>query len=123
VNGSVVAGYPIQSYGKILGGYQAAFDTNEGALKKNNVALGFASKDLNIHGNLENAEAISGIIHYKCTNNMEAAINGTYNSADDSKTVYGLGLKFLASPCTAFKAKVIFFVACLHLLYFFFLED
>lgn len=76
-------------------------------MKKNNVAFGYCGNGWNIHANMDNAETISSIVHYRMKNNMEVALNGSYTSGDDSKTRYGLGFKYLANPCTAFKAKVI----------------
>jgi len=101
INASAVTGY-----NNFLGGYQLAYDTNEGVLKKNNLALGYCGGGWAVHTSMENAETISGTVLTRLSNNMDVALNGTYTSGDDTKTRYGLGLRFLANPCTSFKAKI-----------------
>ena len=44
VNGSLVLGY--QGW---LGGYQIAYDTNEGKVNKNNFAMGYCAGDFQLH--------------------------------------------------------------------------
>lgn len=53
VNGAIVLGYR-----SFLTGYQVAYDTNDGSLKKNNVSLGYVGNGMILNASMENADLI-----------------------------------------------------------------
>jgi len=101
LNGALVSGYS-----GFLGGTQLGYDLNEGALKKYNIVLGYCGGPFMVHANLDNAETVAAIAHYKFNDTTEFGLNGTYTNGDDSKTRYGIGAKFLFGRCAAFKCKI-----------------
>jgi len=105
-NNMTIGGSAVSGYNGFLGGYQFAYDTNEGVLKKNNLALGYCGNGLAAHASMDNVETLSAVLLYRLKNNMDIGLNGTYTSGDDTKTRYGFGLRYNASPCTSFKAKI-----------------
>jgi len=96
----------VGTYQGLLGGYQLQYDNTDGTLKKNNIAVGYCGKSVKFHGNMDNAETITGILHTTPLSDLEVGLSGTYTSGDDTKTRYGLGVKYIATPCTSFKAKI-----------------
>jgi len=105
-NNMTVGGSAVSGYNGFLGGYQFAYDTNEGVLKKNNLALGYCGNGLAAHVSMDNVETLNAVLLYRLKNNMDIGLNGTYTSGDETKTRYGFGWRYNATPCTSFKAKI-----------------
>lgn len=102
VNGSAVLGY--QGW---LGGYQVAYDTVEGVLKKNNFAAGFVAGDFQVTTNIDNGETFSGALYQKVNSRLEAGVQLSWTAGTESTmTRFGLGARYLLDPCTAIRAKV-----------------
>lgn len=96
------------------GGTALNYDTNEGTLKKSSITMGYLGKGWNVHGSFDDAQVVQGIAHANLTNNIEAAVQMQYNNDSaapaDSKippgAVGAIGIKYVAAPCSSFKAKV-----------------
>jgi voltage-dependent anion channel protein 2 len=101
LNGSVVLGY--QGW---LGGYQVAFDTVEGVLKKNNFSAGYAVGDFQINTAVENGETFSGSLYQKVNARTEAGVQISWTAGTESATRFGLGAKYMLDPVTSVRAKV-----------------
>jgi len=101
VNGSVVLGY--QGW---LGGYQIAYDTTEGTVKKNNFALGYCAGDFQLHTSIDNGETFGGNLYQRVSNRLETGVQLAWTAGGESSTRFGIGARYLLDPCTAIRAKV-----------------
>jgi len=101
VNGSLVLGY--QGW---LGGYQIAYDTNEGKVNKNNFAVGYCSGDFQLHTSIENGEVFSASLYQRVSNRLESGVQLAWTSGAEDSTKFGIGARYLLDPCTSIRAKV-----------------
>jgi len=101
VNGSLVLGY--QGW---LGGYQMAYDTAEGILKKNNFSVGFAGGDFQLNTSVDNGETFNGSLYQRVNSRLEAGVQLSWTAGGESSTRFGLGARYLLDPCTAVRCKV-----------------
>jgi len=100
INGAAVIGH--QGW---LAGYQMAYDTNKGKLKKNNFALGYTMGDCTLHGNLNDGDIFGGSIYQKVNSSLETAVNVGY-VASKSETSFGIGCKYNLDSAASIRAKV-----------------
>jgi len=101
LNGSLVLGY--QGW---LGGYQMAYDTNEGKISKNNFAFGYCAGDFQLHTSVDNGETFTGNLYQRVSNRLETGITLSWTAGAENSTRFGIGARYLLDPCTAIRAKV-----------------
>jgi len=101
VTGSVVLGY--QGW---LGGYQVAYDANEGKVNANNIALGYCAGDFQLHTSIDNGEKFNANLYQRVSNRLESGVQLAWTSGAEDSTRFGIGARYLLDPCTSVRAKV-----------------
>jgi len=101
VNSSIVLGH-----NGWLGGYQMAYDTIEGKLKKSHFALGFCTGDFQVHTAIENGEVFSGSVYQRVSNRLESGVQLAWTAGAENSTRFGIGARYLVDPTSALRVKV-----------------
>jgi len=100
-NGSIVLAY--QGW---LGGYQMAYDTQEGKITKNNFAIGYNCGDFQLHTSVDNGEVFNGSLYHRVSSRLETGIQLAWTAGKENSASFAMGTKYLMDSQTALRAKV-----------------
>jgi len=88
-----------------LAGLQMAYDTSRMKLIKNNLALGYSTKDFVLHANVNDGATFGASLFQKVNPNMEAGVNLGW-TASSSTTTCGLAVKYQLDKDASLRAKI-----------------
>ena len=104
-NGPLMNLSAVLGYQGWLGGYQTAFDSQEGKLVKNNFALGYASKDFVLHTAVNDGQQFNGSIYQRTSDKLDCGVQLAWTSGENN-TTFGIAAKYLLDNEAAVRAKV-----------------
>jgi len=85
-------------------GYNTAFDTGKATLTKHNLALGYSTKEMNLHCTANDSKVFGGGIYHRVSNDLEAGVS--INAPIGGNTSFGIGCKYALGPDASIRAKV-----------------
>lgn len=103
--GPIVDASAVFKYQNWLAGYQTRFDSQKGAISKNNFALGFTTSDFVLHTNVDDGQNFGGSIYQKVSSKLDCGISMNW-SAGSNNTLFGVGCKYNLDPEASVRAKV-----------------
>ena len=86
-------------------GYQTAYETDNGKLAENKLAMGYEGENFTIHGDVANLADIRASAHQKVNNRTEVALCTTY-SMQSNNVLLALAGKYTLDDGAVFRAKV-----------------
>lgn len=105
LGGPLVNGAAVAYYKNWLVGYQMAFDTSKSKLTKNNVAVGFTSKDFILHTFANDGAEFGGSLYHKVNKDLDAAVDLGW-SANSNTSRFSIGCKYALDRDASVRAKV-----------------
>jgi len=105
LGGPLVNGAAVAYYKNWLLGYQMAFDSAKSKLTKNNVAVGFTSKDFILHTFANDGAEFGGSLYHKIHKDLEGAVDLGW-SANSNTTRFSIGCKYALDKDASVRAKV-----------------
>ncbi|KAF9419516.1 hypothetical protein HW555_004016 [Spodoptera exigua] len=103
--GPIVDVAAVLSFQGWLAGVHGQFDSQKAKFSKNNFALGYQSKDFNLHTNVDNGKDFGGSIYQKVSEKIECGINMKW-TAGSADTLFGVGAKFALDADASLHAKI-----------------
>jgi len=85
-------------------GCNTAFDTGSAKVLKNNVAIGYATKEMVLHCTASDAKVFGGGVYHKINPDLETGV--TISTDLGSKNSFGVGCKYALGPDACVRAKV-----------------
>jgi len=85
-------------------GYNTAFDTGKAAVVKNNVAIGYATKEMALHCSASDAKVFGGGVYHRINPQLETGVTISSDLAD--KNTFGIGCKYSLGSDASIRAKV-----------------
>lgn len=103
--GPTIHGSAVTEYKGWLAGYQMSFDTSKSKLAKSNFAVGYKSKDIELHTSVNDGTEFGGSIFHKVNNKTEVGVELAWTSGSNA-TKFGIATKYLASDSTTVRARL-----------------
>ncbi|XP_050677059.1 voltage-dependent anion-selective channel isoform X2 [Leptidea sinapis] len=103
--GPIVDVGAVLSYQGWLAGVNSQFDTQKTKFSKNNIALGYQTKDFNVHTNVDNGKEFGGSIYQKVSDKIECGVSMKWTTGT-TDTLFGVGVKTALDQDTSLHAKI-----------------
>ncbi|XP_075980819.1 voltage-dependent anion-selective channel-like isoform X2 [Anticarsia gemmatalis] len=103
--GPIIDVAAVLNYQGWLAGVHGQFDSQKSKFSKNNFALGYQSKDFNLHTNVDNGKDFGGSIYQKVNEKIDCGISMKWTSGS-ADTLFGVGAKYALDADASLHAKV-----------------
>ncbi|KAJ3607671.1 hypothetical protein NHX12_024722 [Muraenolepis orangiensis] len=98
--GPMIQGVGVAGYEGWLAGYQVAFDTAKSKLTMSNFAIGYQTRDFQLHTSVNDGSEFGATIYQKVNDQLETAVHLAW-AAGSNGTSFGIGAKYQLDPSTA----------------------
>ncbi|XP_026784975.2 voltage-dependent anion-selective channel protein 1 isoform X1 [Pangasianodon hypophthalmus] len=105
INGTAVHGAVVVGYDGWLAGYQITFEARKNRVTQSNFAIGYKTKEFQLHTNVNDGTEFGGSIYQKVNDKLETAVNLAW-TAGNSNTHFGIAAKYQTDENASFSAKV-----------------
>ncbi|KAK1794183.1 hypothetical protein P4O66_011082 [Electrophorus voltai] len=103
--GPSISAAGVLGYEGWLAGYQMTFDTAKSRMKHNNFAVGYKTRDFQLHTNVNDGAEFGGSIYQKVSDKLETAVNLAWMAGSNS-TRFGIAAKYQLDSYASISAKV-----------------